>query len=93
MNVQVGQLTVFFVRRAEIARGTAEFEVPVVLIDAALQHLHPEALELTVVDAPGEGALGACCIDSRQLALYPAARRAVIIEDRRGVAKREVVAA
>ncbi|MFN0074436.1 MAG: hypothetical protein ACKVVP_23385 [Chloroflexota bacterium] len=83
MRVQLCGPTVYFMRRAE-ANGDSEAPVlPVVLVDAALQHLYSDAIELTVVDGPMDGAIAAFNIDPREMVLYPDARHAVIVDDRR----------
>jgi hypothetical protein len=79
--------TVYFVRRQAAASGDAEGALPVVLVDAALEHRYDDVVLLEVVDDPGRGgradATAVFSIDVREASLYGDARFAAIVRDRR----------
>lgn len=84
---------VFFVPRADVARGLHPSAEPVVVTDAALAHRHAGVEAVAVIDPPDAGRLAGAAgaagaipiyaISARELIFHPNARRVAIVEDRR----------
>lgn len=80
-TIMVSELQrVFFVRRGRVPVIGA---IPIVLVDAALQHRYADTIELRVMDGPQGDALPVRVINPQEVPLVRDARFGVIIDDRR----------
>ena len=83
-------LAVFLVRARSERDGQADPE-PIILIDLALAHRYRDVCQIEVLDPPlhpeqdaaPDGPRPVRLIDAREAPLYPRARRAAIVRDRR----------